>query len=160
MLKLAPDQEAMVRSPLGPVVRGRVRQVSPTIDLKTGNGLVYVDLPPDTNLKAGLQVGGSLTMGQRQALTLPTSALLRRAGVTEVMKVGAGGRIEPLTVHTGGVREERVEIISGLDEHTELIASPTEQLLAEPPSASPELARPVAVPAADAGGPPSTRAEY
>lgn len=142
LLKLAPEQEATVRSPLGPAVRGRVRQVSPTIDLKTGNGLVYVDLPPDTNLKAGLHVGGTLTMGQRQVLTLPVSALLREPGRTRVLKLDAGGRIEAVTVRTGSERDGRIEIVAGIDEHSELVAEPDEQLLAGTPSASPELERP------------------
>lgn len=140
LLKLAPEQEATVRSPLGPAVRGRVRQVSPTIDLKTGNGLVYVDLPPDTHLKAGLHVGGTLTMGQRQVLTLPVSALLREPGRTRVLKLDAGGRIEAVTVRTGSERDGRVEIVAGIDEHSELVAEPDEQLLAATRPAPPDLA--------------------
>jgi RND family efflux transporter MFP subunit len=146
LLKLAPEQEAMVRSPLGPAVHGRVRQVSPTIDLKTGNGLVYVDLPPDTNLKAGLHVGGTLTMGQRKVLTLPVTALLRQPGSTRVLKVDGEDRIEAIVVRTGSERDGRVEIVAGIDEHSELVAAPSEQLLAETRPALPDPAPPNAAP--------------
>lgn len=142
LLKLAPDQQALVRSPLGPAVHGRVRQVSPTIDLKTGNGLVYVDLPPDTNLKAGLHVSGTLTMGQRKVLTLPATALLRQPDGLRVLKLADDGRVVPVAVRTGSEKDGRVEIVSGVDEHTEVVAENPERLLADPTPAVPATAVP------------------
>lgn len=122
LLKLAVGQEVTVKSPLGPEVRGRVRQVSPTIDLKTRNGLVYVDLPPDTNLKAGLNVSGLLTMGKRKVLVLPASAVLRQEGVSRVFKVNADRKIEAVDIQTGEEKDGWVEISSGLDAGVQVVA--------------------------------------
>lgn len=122
LLKLSVGQEVTVKSPLGPEVRGRIRQVSPTIDLKTRNGLVYVDLPPDTNLKAGLNVSGWLTMGKRQASVLPVSAVLRQEGVSRVFKVDSDRKIEAIDIQTGEEKEGWVEISAGLDPETPVVA--------------------------------------
>lgn len=122
LLKLSPGQEVTVLSPLGPEVKGRVRQLSPTIDVATHNGLVYVDLPPGTNLKAGLRVSGTITMGKRKALVLPSSAVLNQEGVSRVFTVSPESRIEALEVKTGRTKDASVEILAGVDEQTRVVA--------------------------------------
>lgn len=122
LLKLSPGQEVTVLSPLGPEVKGRVRQLSPTIDVATHNGLVYVDLPPGTNLKAGLRVSGTITMGKRKALVLPSSVVLTQEGVSRVFTVNPESRIEALAVKTGRTKDASVEILAGVDEQTRVVA--------------------------------------
>lgn len=122
LLKLTPGQAARVKSPLGAEIEGRVRQVSPTVDLSTRKGLVYVDLPPEANLKAGLQVAGTLAIGERKVLVLPAAAVLCQAAACRVFKVGADNRIEALAVSTGRTKSGRVEISAGLDEQSRVVA--------------------------------------
>ena len=122
LLKLSPGQEVTVLSPLGPEVKGRVRQLSPTIDVTTHNGLVYVDLPPGTNLKAGLRVSGTITMGKRKALVLPSSAVLNQEGVSRVLTVNPESRIEALEIKTGRTKDASVEVLAGVDEQTRVVA--------------------------------------
>ena len=128
LLRLAAGQEVTVKSPLGPDVKGRVRQVSPTIDLATRMGLAYVDLPADTDLKAGLNVSGTLVMGKRKALVLPSSAVLHVGSGYRVFKVGADGKAEAIEVQVGRVRDNEDEITSGLDSHAQVIAKASELL--------------------------------
>jgi len=128
LLRLAAGQEVTVKSPLGPDVKGRVRQVSPTIDLATRMGLVYVDLPADTDLKAGLNVSGTLAMGKRKALVLPASAVLREGSGYRVFKVGADHKVEAVEVQVGRVRDNEQEISAGLDTRTQVIAKASELL--------------------------------
>lgn len=127
LLKLAAGQEVTVKSPLGPDVKGHVRQVSPTIDLTTRNGMVYVDLPTDTNLKAGLNVSGTLAMGKRKALVLPSSSVLTEGGVSRVFKV-SDGKILTVDVQIGRVKDDWVEIAKGLDGQTRVVAKDVEFL--------------------------------
>ena len=122
LLKLSPGQEVTVLSPLGPEVKGRVRQLSPTIDVTTHNGLVYVDLPQGTNLKAGLRVSGTITMGKRKALVLPSSAVLNQEGVSRVLTVNPESRIEALEIKTGRTKDASVEVLAGVDEQTRVVA--------------------------------------
>ena len=122
LLKLSVGQEVMIKNPYGPDVKGRVRQLSPTIDLTTRNGLAYVDLPLDTNLKAGLFLSGTLAIAKRKALVLPSSAVLSVGGSSRVFKVNADNRIETVEVQTGRVKDDRIEISSGLDGQERVIA--------------------------------------
>ncbi|MFX6803647.1 HlyD family secretion protein, partial [Acinetobacter baumannii] len=55
--RVQPGQAVRLRRMDGGVVNGRVRQIAPTVDANTRNGLVYVDLPPEagsTGVKAGM----------------------------------------------------------------------------------------------------------
>ncbi|MBS1159364.1 MAG: efflux transporter, family, subunit [Proteobacteria bacterium] len=122
LMKLAAGQEVLIKSPLGPEVKGRIRRVSPTVDVKTRNGLAYVDLPAGTDLKAGLNVSGSIGLGKRKALVIPASAVLSQGGTTRVFKLDADNKLEAIEVKTGRVRDDWVEILSGLDDHTPVVA--------------------------------------
>ncbi|WP_153114797.1 efflux RND transporter periplasmic adaptor subunit [Rhodocyclus tenuis] len=130
LLRLSAGQEAIVKSPLGPEIKGRVRQVSPTIDVATRNGLVYVDLPLDANLKAGLRASGLLTIGKSKALVLPATALQCRDAGCRVFSVNADNRLEAIEVTTGRRRNERVEITTGLSEQARVVAKDVGQLKA------------------------------
>ena len=128
LLKISAGQEVTVKSPMELEVKGHVRQVSPTIDMTTRNGLVYVDLPPNTNLKAGLYVSGTIALIKRKALTLPSSAVLHEGEVSRVFKVNASSKIEAVEVQIGRVKDGLEEITSGLDGHTQVIAKDVELL--------------------------------
>ena len=121
LLRLSAGQEVIVKSPLGTEVKGRVRRLSPTIDIKTGNGLAYVDLPTGTNLKAGLNVSGSISMAKRKALYLPASAVIREENKARVFKVGAESKIVAIDVTTGRTKDDWIEIVDGLDERSEVV---------------------------------------
>ena len=128
LLKLRVGQKVTVNSPLGPDVEGHVRQVSPTIDLTTRNGLVYVDLPLDTNLKAGLKVTGTLALSKRKALVVPATAVLHEGAAARVFKVNADSKVEAVEVKIGRVQGDYEEITSGLDVHSLIIAKDVDLL--------------------------------
>ena len=128
LLKLRVGQKVTVNSPLGPDVEGHVRQVSPTIDLTTRNGLVYVDLPLDTDLKAGLKVTGTLALSKRKALVVPASAVLHDGAAARVFKVNADSKVEAVEVKIGRVQGDYEEITSGLDVHSLIIAKDVDLL--------------------------------
>lgn len=130
LMRLAVGQEVTVKSPLGEEVKGRVRQISPTIDLTTRNGLVYVDLPADNHFKSGLHVTGTLIMSKRKALVVPASAVAEDAGQYRVFRVNAENRVEVLDVQLGRKKDAWVEIISGLDGQGAVIARDVEVLKA------------------------------
>ncbi len=121
LLKIAAGQEATVRSPLGSEVRGRVRQVSPTVDLNTRRGLIYVDLPEDGHFKAGLRVSGTLTL-QKKILVLPLSAIVADGNRSRIVTVNAENRIESVEVRTGETLGGLTEITSPLDRQLRVVA--------------------------------------
>lgn len=128
LLKLSIGQEVIVNSPLGSEVKGRVRRLSPTIDVTTGNGIVYVNLPTGTNLKAGLTVSGSIGMGKRKALYLPSSAVIRGEKDAKVFRIGAENKLVAVDVKTGRTKGDSIEIVSGLDERSEVVGAGVDRL--------------------------------
>lgn len=123
LLRISVGQRVTVKSPLGDDIVGRVRQIAPTVDLSTRNGLVYVDLPPEANLKAGLQVAGVLDAGKRKALVLPSSSLLRDGKGARVFRVNPSNQIEVVEVRTGRTKGDWVEVVEGLDGDAQVVAA-------------------------------------
>lgn len=121
LLRLSPGQEVTIKSPFGAEVSGRIRQVSPTIDMATGSGLAFVDLPATSNLKAGLTVSGAINLGKRKVLTLPASAVSGKDDDARVLVLGEGNRLAAVPVRVGQARNGRVEILLGLDEHARVV---------------------------------------
>jgi RND family efflux transporter MFP subunit len=95
LARVKPGQRTTLITPSGRTVPGTVRQVAPTVDANTRNGLVYVDLRPgpDSDARAGMFARGEFAFDKRAVATLPSSAVLLRDGFEVVMKVGADSRV-------------------------------------------------------------------
>jgi RND family efflux transporter MFP subunit len=104
-------------------VEGRVRMVAPTLDPQTRYALVYVDLPAEGPLRAGMFVRGELAIGQAKALTLPQSAVVLREGFAYVFQVGDDGRVGEVKVELGRRVGDRVEITRGVTADMRLVAT-------------------------------------
>ena len=115
--------EAVLSGPDGAPVRGVVRMVAPSVDAKTRNGLVYVDLPQPGALRAGMFATGEFRLGQRPALTLPQSAVLLREGFAYVFRLAGESRVAQVKVSLGRRIGERVEVVDGLDAQAEVVAT-------------------------------------
>lgn len=115
-------QPARVALPGGQTVAGKVWLVSPTLSSTTGRGLAYVSLAADSPAKPGTFAGGSIELQQATALTLPEAAVVQRDGRSYVVLVSADGRTTSRVVTTGRRQGDRVEILSGLDAATRVVA--------------------------------------
>ncbi|MBL8517758.1 MAG: efflux RND transporter periplasmic adaptor subunit [Betaproteobacteria bacterium] len=102
---------------------GRVRQVAPTIDEKTRNGLVYADLIERGSARAGMYVKGDFELGSAGALTVPQQAVVVRDGFSYVFTVGADSRVTRIRVTTGRRNSDRVEIVQGLKADQAVVAA-------------------------------------
>lgn len=123
LLRVRAGQQAIVQSPLGGGVKGRVRQVSPTVDLASGKGIAYVDLAGDSNLKAGLMASGTLEVGKRKVLLLPVRAVLQDAGGARVFAVGDDSRLRAVEVSVEREVDGWVEITAGLEADARVVES-------------------------------------
>lgn len=133
---------AVVKHPDGSEVQGTVRQISPSVDLATRNGLVYVDLPKGVALRAGMHVAGALLGAEVPVITLPLSAVLSRDGKSYVFTVptaktgysqvnsglstGAGPasdrvQVRQQAVALGQSDSKSVEVLSGLAEGDQVV---------------------------------------
>jgi RND family efflux transporter MFP subunit len=120
---LRPGMAVAVTPASGETVAGSVRMVAPTVDPRTRNGLVYVDLPSPGPAKAGMFARGEIDVGKNQALTLPQTAVLMRDGFSYVLRIGADSRVSETKVQAGRRVGDRIEIVSGLDPAARVVAS-------------------------------------
>ncbi len=106
--------QVSVTTASGTQVTGTVRILAPTVDPKTRTALVYVDLPKHADLRAGMFAQGEFLLGERNALSVPQSALVLRDGFQHVFEMGAGDHVALRRVQIGQRVGDRVEISSGL----------------------------------------------
>ncbi|CAJ0784131.1 Nickel and cobalt resistance protein CnrB [Ralstonia condita] len=126
LARIRPGQAVRVRRMDGGVIDGRVRQVAPTVDANTRNGLVYVDLPPEAGaagVKAGMYLSGDVLLGDAPATTLPETAVFSRDGYDYAMVVGPQGRVRQAKVALGRRQDGQVEIVQGIGPNDAVVAS-------------------------------------
>ena len=113
--RIAPGAKVSVTAASGAAAEGTVRMVAPTVDPQTRNALVYVDLPANSDFRAGMFARGEFALGSSDALTVPQEALVVRDGFSYVFVVGPELRVQQRKVQTGRRVADRVEVLSGLD---------------------------------------------
>ena len=111
--RIKPGAAALVTAASGAKVQGTVRMVAPTVDPLTRNALVYVDLPRNASVKAGMYAQGEFALGSINALTLPQQALVLRDGFSYAMRIEPGNKVVQVKLQTGRRLGDAVEIIQG-----------------------------------------------
>lgn len=120
---MVPGQEAYLQLPGQPKIPGVLRMVAPDINTQTHSGLVYVDLPRGSAVRAGAFATGYVEVGKKRALTLPHGAVLLRDGFHYVMQVGPAANVVAKKVAIGRRVGDRIEITAGLVATEAVIAS-------------------------------------
>lgn len=129
MAQLRPGLQVQVQVPNVGRVEGRIRFLGPTLDEKSRNGLVYVDLPEASRqgFRPGMFAQGEFLLGTSTALTIPQTALSLREGFSYVFRLGSqNGDQAPVTqvkVQLGRRTGDRFEILSGISSDDRLVAS-------------------------------------
>ena len=94
-------------------INGRVREISPLIDMDTRQATVRIDVPTEGHLKAGMYAEGHINVGQVMALTVPAQAVISRDEKNTVFKLH-GDQVESCPVTLGNRDSNFVQISSGL----------------------------------------------
>ena len=123
MAGIKPGTAATVTAASGAQVQGKVRMIAPTVDSVTRNALVYVDLPANANIKAGMYARGEFELGASSVLSLPQQALVLRDGFTYAMRLEPGNKISQVKLQTGRRAGDAVEIIKGAKAGEQFVAS-------------------------------------
>ena len=123
LARLRPGMAASVTPSGGAPIAGKVRMVAPTVDPQTRNGIVYVDLAPSADARAGMFARGEFDVGTGQGLTLPQSAVQLRDGFSYVLRVGADSKVSEVKVTVGRRVGDRIEITGGLDASARVVAA-------------------------------------
>lgn len=114
MALLKPGMPVRLDAGSGINISGKLRMISPSVDPKTRNGIVYVDLPEPGAARAGMFAAGEFEIGMSDGLTLPQSAVMVRDGYSYVFRVGADSKVVQTKVTLGRRIDERVEVLTGL----------------------------------------------
>lgn len=124
LVRLRPGQQVTLTPAGGQPVRGMVRVVAPVVDTRTRSGLVYVDIPVAGAARAGMFARGEIEVDSgKPTVTLPQAAVAQRDGFSYVMRIGPDFRVMETKVTLGRRAGDRVEVVSGIDTGTTVVAS-------------------------------------
>ena len=120
---IAPGMPVTLTSSGNQTLTGKVRRIAPTLDAQSRNGLVYVDLSPNTQARAGMYARGEIILGQQAMQTLPQSALLLRDGFHYLFVLEKDQSLRQIKVTPGRRQGNEVAVLSGVDSNWQIVDS-------------------------------------
>jgi HlyD family secretion protein len=121
--KILTGQTVRIAISGGIQVKGSVRMEAPIVDPQTRMGLVYVDLPSNKGLKAGMFAHGDFELGRKTVMTLPQTAIVQYEGFNYVYRIGADSKVSQVKVEIGRRLEQNIEITNGLEKNANVVAT-------------------------------------
>lgn len=121
LMQIRDDMPVKLFLPDDRQVSGKVRQIAPTLDEDTRQGIVYVDLEPDPQLRAGMFLRGRFELEPRQSLTIPRQALVLRDGFNFVFVLRPENKVAQTKVEIGVAAGNTLQVISGLRENDQVV---------------------------------------
>jgi multidrug efflux pump subunit AcrA (membrane-fusion protein) len=104
-------------------VVGTVAEVLPTSDAASRSYTVKIDLPANAILRTGLYGLARFALSQREAITVPQTAIVQRGQLTGVYIVGTDGTVHFRIVTTGKNSEGLIELLTGVNEGDEVVTA-------------------------------------
>lgn len=123
LIGIRPGHGATVTDPSGGSHESVVSSVSQTVDPVTRLGTVYVELPADAPLKAGMFARLAISGASSKVLTVAEAGLVWRGGKPAVFTVDADETVSLTPVETLTHRDGRVTVTSGLSEGERVVVS-------------------------------------
>ncbi|QOL80373.1 efflux RND transporter periplasmic adaptor subunit [Pseudooceanicola spongiae] len=116
-----------IPTPVGEI-SGVVRRIAPTASESNGRVIVYVSLTAPEGPgqpKTGIMISGVFKVGEREALSVPASAVVMQDGFSYVFTLveGETNTVSRVRVDTGRRQDDRVEITSELPEDAQVVQS-------------------------------------
>ncbi len=108
-------------------ISGRVNQIIPSADPKSRNFTIEIRLSADRDAIPGMFGRLKLDTSDRQILTLPETALVKRLGIAGVYKI-ENGKADFQQVTTGATHDGEIEIFSGVGDGDRIVVNPSSEL--------------------------------
>jgi HlyD family secretion protein len=105
----------------GAQLEGKVRTVSPTVESTSRAGLVYVDIPVGS-ARPGMFARGEIVLEHSSAPMLPLASIVIQDGYSYVFVLTADGTVERRHVETGTVKDNLIEVVSGVQPNEQVAA--------------------------------------
>jgi multidrug efflux pump subunit AcrA (membrane-fusion protein) len=109
-------------------LNARVAEIA-RIDPASHTFLVKIDLPAATTLRSGLFGRARFSARTRQALSVPTSAVIPRGQLTFVYVVDAEQRARLRPISIGASEGDRTEVLAGLRDGDAIVTDPPASLV-------------------------------
>jgi len=110
------------------IFHGTVSRIAPALDENSRTLLIEAEVPNhDGMLKPGYFAHVTMNLGHDRALFIPSSAVLRYAGVARVF-IFKGGAVHSREITTGSTEGDQIEIISGLKPGEKVVISDVDRL--------------------------------
>ena len=103
-------------------LEARIIRVQPSVDSTARSALVKLELARP--LRAGTYVKVSFPVGERSAVVIPATALVRRGQLTSVFVIDKGNVARMRLVTVGALNGTDMEILSGLDPGESIVSAP------------------------------------
>jgi RND family efflux transporter MFP subunit len=129
MARLKPGMAVTVAVPDVGNAKGIIRQLAPTLDVQSRNGLAYVDLQnvSQSGFRAGMFAKGEFVLGHAKALTIPQEALSMREGFSYLFRLeaqdGDRAKVNQIKVQLGRRNGNTLEVLSGLNAEDKVAAA-------------------------------------
>ncbi|MHB8845045.1 MAG: efflux RND transporter periplasmic adaptor subunit [Nitrospirota bacterium] len=99
-----------------------VSQVVAAADIRTHSFIVKIDIPAEKGLITGMYGKAFFSIGRRDALLVPKSAVVEMSGISGVYVVSPAGTAVFQMIQQGEVLGNDIEVISGLKQGDRIIA--------------------------------------
>ena len=109
---------------------GTVAEIVPAADPASHSFLVKIDLPPSSQLRAGMYATAAIATGNRAAIVAPRSAVVMRGSLPCTYVLDGNGIAQLRYVTLGAQQGDMVEILSGLSASEKLVDDPGDRELA------------------------------
>ena len=119
-----PGQQVTLSLPDGSHAEARLRQLAPALDPQSRLGIVYADLTPGSQARAGMYAAGKLVLNESPALTVPAASVVIRDGRSYVLKLQNDETVIPVSLQavvTGRRQDAEVEIVQGLSDTDHIV---------------------------------------
>jgi RND family efflux transporter MFP subunit len=109
---------------------GTVQEVLPAADAASHSFMVKIALPSSSQLHAGMYGAAEFSNGVRQAIVVPSSAVVQRGSLACVYVLNADGIAQLRYLTLGATHGNLVEVLSGISAGEKLVDAPADRELA------------------------------
>jgi len=104
-------------------IKGRVAQVVQAADVKTHSFVVKIDVPAEKSLITGMYGKAVFSIGKREVILVPRSAVVTMSGLSGVYIVSSDGTAVFQMIQPGEVQGDQIEAVTGLKAGDRVIVS-------------------------------------
>lgn len=114
MSKIKIGQHVRITDNTGNIINGSVNRIAPDLNQNTLNGLIYVDIPPNPELRLGMYLSGEINIGATSSITIPSSAIINRDGYNYIMRLNKNNRVSKIKIQINDYLNNTAIVESGV----------------------------------------------